>query len=147
MRKRIMSILAASGLVALALAGIPSAGNAASHREAPLISQDPTADITDFFMFRSYEPGMDDKVVLIMDVIPGEEPSSGPNYYNFDPNVTYRFRIDNDQSVDRGLDQASQVGLLLAQLFFESNPVGNVAGRGEDSPHAAIGILKYRGVE
>src|SRR5262249_13554099 len=28
---------------------------------------------------------------------PGEEPSSGPNYYNFDPNVTYRFRIDNDQ--------------------------------------------------
>ena len=30
---------------------------AASHREAPLIALDPTADITDFFMFRSYEPG------------------------------------------------------------------------------------------
>jgi len=61
-----------------------------------LISLDPTADITDFFMFRSYEASKDDKVVLIMDVIPGEEPSSGPNYWNFDPNVLYTFNIDND---------------------------------------------------
>ena len=71
--------------------------HAASHREAPLIALDPTADITDFFMFRSYEPGKDSKIVLIMDVIPGEEPSSGPNYYNFDPNVLYAFHIDNNQ--------------------------------------------------
>lgn len=69
---------------------------AASHREAPLISMDAEADITDFFMFRSYEPGKADKVVFIMNVIPGEEPSSGPNYFNFDPNVSYKFEIDND---------------------------------------------------
>jgi hypothetical protein len=97
MRKRILSILTACGLIAMALAAIPGAGFAASHREAPLISQDPTADITDFFMFRSYEQGKADNVVLIMDVIPGEEPSSGPNYYNFDPNVLYKFELDNDQ--------------------------------------------------
>jgi len=83
----------AVGLVAY-LSNVPS--EAASHREAPLISLDPTADITDFFMFRSYEPGKDNKVVLIMDIIPGEEPSSGPNYYNFDPNVLYAIHIDND---------------------------------------------------
>ncbi len=71
-------------------------GDAASHREAPVISMDPEADITDFFMFRSYEPGKGDKLILIMDVIPGEEPSSGPNYWNFDPNVLYSFEIDND---------------------------------------------------
>ena len=73
----------------------PGAALAASHREAPLISLDAPADISDFFMFRSYEPGHEGNVVLIMDTNPGEEPSSGPNYYNFDPNVTYRFRIDN----------------------------------------------------
>jgi hypothetical protein len=73
----------------------PGATQAASHREAPLISMDPTADITDFFMFRSYEPGKQDKVVLVMDVM-SEEPSSGPNYWNFDPNVLYRFNVDND---------------------------------------------------
>src|ERR671936_179615 len=39
--------------------------DAASHREAPLIAMDPAADITDTFFFRSYEPGKDDKIVLI----------------------------------------------------------------------------------
>jgi hypothetical protein len=78
------------------LAPEPTPVEAASHREAPLIAMDPEADITDFFMFRSYEPGHEDKIVFIMDVIPGEEPSSGPNYYNFDPNVLYQFEIDND---------------------------------------------------
>src|SRR4026209_1248225 len=87
------------GLMVLALVvGLaPSASQAASHPEAPLISLDPTADITDFFMFRSYETGMDDKIVLIMDVIPAEEPSAGPNYYNFDPSVLYTFHVDNNQ--------------------------------------------------
>jgi hypothetical protein len=74
----------------------PEAGKAASHREAPLISLDPAADISDFFMFRSYEPGRSDRVVLLMDVNPGSEPSSGPNYWNFDPNVRYEFNLDND---------------------------------------------------
>ena len=83
-------------MVTLVVGIAPASSDAASHREAPLISLDPTADITDFFMFRSYEAGKDDKAVLIMDVIPGEEPSSGPNYWNFDPNVLYTFNIDND---------------------------------------------------
>jgi hypothetical protein len=83
-------------LTALLVGPAPVPSNAASHREAPLISLDPTADISDFFMFRSYETGMDDKIVLIMDVIPGEEPSSGPNYFNFDPTVLYTFNIDNN---------------------------------------------------
>jgi Domain of unknown function (DUF4331) len=87
------TLLMASLLAVFALAGSASA---ASHREAPLIAMDPEADITDFFMFRSYEPGRADKVDLIMDVIPGEEPSSGPNYYNFDPNVDYIFNVDNN---------------------------------------------------
>lgn len=75
----------------------PERAGAASHREAPLISLDPAADISDFFAFRSYEPGKSDRVVFIMDVNPGEEPSSGPNYYAFDPSVTYSIGIDNDR--------------------------------------------------
>ncbi|HXV43528.1 MAG TPA: DUF4331 family protein, partial [Anaerolineae bacterium] len=91
----IASVMLAA-MVILVTGVAPNSIEAASHREAPLISQDPGADITDFFMFRSYESGKDDKVVLIMDVIPGEEPSSGPNYWNFDPGVRYEFHIDND---------------------------------------------------
>jgi hypothetical protein len=86
--------------LALTLAGGPGPkpAGAASHREAPLISLYPASDITDFFMFRSYEPGKSDKVALIMDVFPGGEPSSGPNYFNFDPSVVYRMHVDNDQN-------------------------------------------------
>jgi hypothetical protein len=85
-----------TSVLALIVSPVPQAINAASHREAPLIAFDPEADITDVFMFRSYESGKADKVVLIMDVIPGQEPSSGPNYFIFDPNVLYAFHIDND---------------------------------------------------
>src|SRR3954471_22857321 len=97
----------ALGLVATLVRGPgPDAANAASHREAPLISLDPAADITDFFMFRSYEPGQENKVVLIMNTQPGEEPSAGPNYFNFDPSVKYSFGIDNngDGKSDISLD-------------------------------------------
>jgi hypothetical protein len=92
-------VLRWGALCALLAAALAVAGgaSAASHREAPLISMDPEADITDFFMFRSYEPGKSDKVDLIMDVIPGEEPSSGPNYWNFDPNVDYIINVDNNR--------------------------------------------------
>src|SRR5215210_8878693 len=88
---------AALALLVLRLGPGPTPAKAASHREAPLISNDPAADITDFFMFRSTEPGQADKVDLIMDVIPGEEPSAGPNYYNFDPTAAYTFHVDNDK--------------------------------------------------
>jgi uncharacterized protein DUF4331 len=96
MRKLLYSTIVGLMVIALFVGQAPSASQAASHREAPLISMDPTADISDFFMFRSYEAGMDDKIVLIMDVIPGEEPSSGPNYFNFDPAVLYAINIDNN---------------------------------------------------
>jgi hypothetical protein len=102
-KRKIAAVLMAlaAGALVLAAAAVRGAGpggaEAASHREAPLISLDPAADISDFFMFRSYEPGKADRVVLIMNVNPGEEPSSGPNYWNFDPSVVYSFHIDNDR--------------------------------------------------
>jgi len=69
---------------------------AASHREAPLISNDPAADITDFYLFRSWQDPS--KAILIMNVIPGQEPSSGPNYFNFADDVLYQIHIDNNKN-------------------------------------------------
>lgn len=68
---------------------------AASHREAPLIAMDPTADITDVYFFRSWQDPS--KVVLIMNVIPAQEPSSGPNYFNFGDDVLYAIHVDVDR--------------------------------------------------
>jgi Domain of unknown function (DUF4331) len=67
---------------------------AASHREAPLIALDPTADITDVYAFRSWEDPT--KAVFIMDVIPSQVPASGPNFFNFDDDVLYAFHLDVD---------------------------------------------------
>ncbi|MDX2252911.1 MAG: DUF4331 domain-containing protein [Nitrospira sp.] len=69
---------------------------AASHREAPLIANDPTADITDFYVFRSWQDP--DKAILIMNVIPGQEPGAGPNYFNFSDDVLYEIHIDNNKN-------------------------------------------------
>ncbi len=86
----------ASGAVTLATAlALSSATPAASHREAPLIAQDPAADITDVYAFRSWEDPS--KVVFILNVIPAQEPSSGPNYFFFDDKVAYDFNIDTNQ--------------------------------------------------
>jgi hypothetical protein len=94
---------AAAALAACALLGAGPAG-AASHREAPKIALDPAADITDVYAFVSYDQAnldrapADRKVTFIMNVIPGQEPGSGPNYFDFDDDVVYQIIVDNDRS-------------------------------------------------
>ena len=68
---------------------------AASHREAPLIALDPAADNTDVYAFRSWQDPS--KAVFIMNVIPGQDPADGPNYFNFDDEVLYKILIDQNQ--------------------------------------------------
>src|SRR5829696_4262700 len=65
-----------------------------SHREAPLIADDPQADNTDLYAFRS--PANPEKIVLIANYIPAELPQGGPNYYTFGKDVRYEIHIDND---------------------------------------------------
>ena len=79
------------GAVALTASG-PSKAVASSHREAPLIANDPTADLTDFYLFPSPEKA--GTVTMIANVIPLEAPPEGPNYYNLDDSACYRFNID-----------------------------------------------------
>jgi len=71
--------------------------NASSHREAPLISNDPLADNTDLYAFRS--PDNPNTITIIANYIPGEVPYGGPNYYNFGQNVRYEIHVDNDAAV------------------------------------------------
>ena len=85
---------AAAVAVALARGPAPQAGNASSHREAPLISDDPSADNTDLYAFRS--PDQPDTVTIISNWIPGEDPAAGPNYYTFSPTARYNIYIDRN---------------------------------------------------
>jgi hypothetical protein len=91
------------GVAALALAFGVATAEAASHREAPAMTLDPGADITDVYAFVSYDaanvarPPAERMVTLVMNVVPGQEPSSGPNYYAFDDDVLYEIWVDNDR--------------------------------------------------
>jgi hypothetical protein len=66
---------------------------ASSHREAPLISNDPLADNTDVYAFRS--PDDPTTITIIANYIPFQLPEGGPNYYNFGPNIRYEIHIKN----------------------------------------------------
>ena len=68
-------------------------GFASSHREAPLISNDPLADNTDVYAFRS--PDDPNTITIIANYIPFESPEGGPNYYTFGSNIRYEIHIKN----------------------------------------------------
>ena len=69
---------------------------ASSHREAPLIANDPLADNTDLYAFRS--PDNPNTITIIANYIPAELPYGGPNYNTFGENIRYEIHIDNDAS-------------------------------------------------
>src|SRR5450830_1848110 len=81
--------------VSFTLAIAPSA-YASSHREAPFITNIPKADATDFYMFRSYEPGRGAYTTLVADYIPLQDAYGGPNYFSLDPDALYEIHIDNN---------------------------------------------------
>lgn len=84
------------GGTALLLASVATGAVASSHREAPGITEIPKLDGTDFYMFRSYEPGREDFTTLIANYIPLQDPFGGPNYYTMDEDAFYEIHIDND---------------------------------------------------
>ncbi len=99
MTRRNLSWIAFIGVLAFMAASFgpmflsPAEIEASSHREAPLISQDPVADATDLYAFVS--PDRPDSVTFITNWIPYQSPSSGPNWFRFGDDVLYELHIDN----------------------------------------------------
>ncbi len=83
-----------AGLLSVMLLFFVSTLSASSHREAPLIADDPLADNTDLYAFRS--PDNPEMITIIANYIPAELPWGGPNYYSFGKNIRYEIHIDNN---------------------------------------------------
>jgi hypothetical protein len=98
--KKLLGFGATAALAGVAVATVTAAAfigdevEASSHREAPAISADPLADTTDVYAFIA--PDAPDKLTLVGNWIPLEEPAGGPNFYNFGDDVSYEFAIDNN---------------------------------------------------
>lgn len=78
----------------ISVAGISGILMSSSHREAPIIANDPLADNTDLYAFRS--PDHPDKITILANYIPAQLPFAGPNYYQFGEDIRYEIHIDNN---------------------------------------------------
>jgi len=99
MKKITKTILVSAGVLASAVAfSVWDSGNsfleASSHREAPLIANDPLADNTDLYAFRS--PNDTNMITIIANYVPLQLPQGGPNYASFGENIRYEIHIEND---------------------------------------------------
>ena len=91
---KLTSTKVGAATLALAVAGASAWGS--SHREAPFITKNPKVDATDFYLFRSYEPGRQDFVTVIANYQPLQDAYGGPNYFTLDPEALYEIHLDND---------------------------------------------------
>jgi hypothetical protein len=91
---RTRSALSAATVAALAAGSLAVTGAfSSSHREAPKILADPTADNTDVYAFTAKDaPG---SLTVVANWIPLEEPAGGPNFGKLDPRARYYVKIDN----------------------------------------------------
>ena len=89
--KRFAALVTTIG--AVAYMGVTIAGS--SHREAPGITKTPKLDGTDFYMFRSFEPGRADYVTFIANYLPLQDVYGGPNFFTMDPDAVYEIHVDN----------------------------------------------------
>jgi len=83
----------------LAWSGHTNYLEASSHREAPLIADDPLADNTDLYAFRSPDAPTNDAnatVTIVANYIPFELPQGGPNFNTFGENIRYEIHIKNN---------------------------------------------------
>ena len=113
--------------VGLIVAGVPSA-QASSHRDAPLIKQDPQADNTDVYAFVSAE-GLN----VVVNVRPFSEPGDGPIYARFADEAQYTIHLANPTT-----------GETVLRYDFEFSDVNPKGPPGLKSPGT---ILSYgRGV-
>jgi len=84
-------LLAAAAMLACAIV-VPLALSS-SHREAPGIALDPSADNTDTYAWTATDaPGA---LTIAADWIPGEVPANGPNFHSFDDRARYYIHVDN----------------------------------------------------
>src|SRR5215212_6504457 len=88
------SVLGAAAAAALAAGSLAATGVlGSSHREAPKILADPTADNTDVYAFTA--PDAPHSLTVVANWIPLEDPAGGPYFGKLDPRARYYVKIDN----------------------------------------------------
>ncbi len=125
----------AATLALPALFVVAAAAVASSHREAPGISKTPKVDGTDFYFFRSYEPGRENFVTVVANYQPLQQPYGGPNYFLLDENALYEIHLDTSGDAVEDLTFQFRFQNLLRDLSVPVGPNGSA----QSIPLPAIG--------
>jgi len=141
--KRTLSLALFTGaaLTALAVGSNPTV--ASSHREAPMITEDPSVDCTDVYAFVS--PDATGSVTLIANYIPLEEPSGGPNYYKFSDTALYEIHVDNNGDALEDITfqlQFTTTTKTLSTFLYNTGPI-TVAAGGNDYDNLNV-VQRYK---
>src|ERR1051325_2753371 len=87
-------LLGAATVAALCAGALATTGVlGSSHREAPRIMLDPSADNTDLYAFTA--PDAPGKVTIVSNWVPLQNPAGGPYFGKLDPSAHYYVKIDN----------------------------------------------------
>ncbi len=126
-RNRLIAGLAATGMLGATLLVAPAA-QASSHREAPLISQDPSVDNTDLYAFRdSADPT---KLDIIANFIGLEDPAAGPNFTRFADDAVYQIHINNQGDGVRDITYEFRFNTTVANpntFLYNTGPLASAA--------------------
>jgi hypothetical protein len=122
----------------MTLSGVASAS---SHREAPAIADDPTADNTDLY---AWVEGSN--LVILANYIPLEEPAGGPNFHKFSDDVLYEIHIARGP---KSLDDAVTYQIRFKSKDFPYVDPGNLtpapAGGNEFFSQIAVAPGDFKG--
>jgi hypothetical protein len=160
MRRYALALLACAGAAVAAVLVGPSLtgkGTASSHREAPLISEDPSGDNTDLYAFRS--PDKPNTLTIVSNWIPGEDPAAGPNWYTFSPSARYNIKVDRNGDGKADITYAFRFKTPTGPLFLgnttQSYTVernGHLWAKGTTPPNnigprllGFLGVKNYKG--
>ena len=108
-----------------------------SHREAPEISKDPVADNTDVYAFVS--PDKPDHVTLIANFIPLQIPDSGPNFWEFGDDVTYKINISNANKAEADIVYAFDFTTTVRNpntFLYNTGPIKNITDTSWNRPQS-----------
>src|SRR3954454_12705378 len=98
-----------------------------SHREAPEISQDPVADNTDVYAFRS--PDNPNTVTIVANYLPGQAPAGGPNFYEFGEDILYEIHIDNNGDGEEDITYSFEFSNVITNpntFLYNTGPIGSL---------------------
>src|SRR6185295_229097 len=116
---------ALAAVAALPFAIASTYSSASSHREAPFLTEHPKVDGTDFYMFRSYEPGREGYVTFVANYLPLQDSYGGPNYFTLDPDAVYDIKIDNNGDAREDLTFRFQFQVKRKDISLTIGPEGN----------------------